>query len=203
VQEIFGVNAHIRAVVERFSSLGYAAIAPALFDRVERRVELGYTEDDTKRGRALRTALGWDAPLLDLRAGLDALASFGRTAVVGFCWGGSCAWLSACRAELAPTGASPACAVAYYGGQIIQWVDESPRVPVLLHFGERDPIISADDVAAIRAKHPEAEAHVYAAGHGFNCDQRADYDPASAELALERTQAFLRRNLAADAAAGA
>jgi carboxymethylenebutenolidase len=186
---------HIRAVTERFAKLGYAAIAPALFDRLERDVEFDYTEATTKRGRELRTALGWDAPALDIGAAVAAIAPFGRTAVVGYCWGGSCAWLSACRAELVGGLPRPACAIAYYGGQIIELVDESPRVPVLLHFGESDPIISREHVATIRSKHPDAETHVYPAGHGFACDQRGDFDAPSERLALDRTLRFLKTHL--------
>lgn len=191
IQEIFGVNHHIRALVDGYASAGYAAIAPALFDRVRVGVELGYTPEGTQEGRALRAQIGWDAPLLDIESAARALTA--RTgsapAVIGFCWGGSLAFLTACR------GAGVACAVAYYGAQIIQFASERPRVPVLLHFGERDALISREDVAAIRAARPEAEVFVYPAGHGFNCADRADHDPGSAALAGERTQAFLDRHL--------
>lgn len=191
IQEIFGVNHHIRALVDEYASAGYAAIAPSLFDRVRTGVELGYTPEGTQEGRALRTQIGWDAPLLDLEAAARALtARTGRApAVIGFCWGGSLAWLTACR------GAGVACAVAYYGAQIIQFSSERPRVPALLHFGERDALISREDVAEIRRAHPEAEVFVYPAGHGFNCTERADHDPGSAALALTRTRAFLERHL--------
>ena len=191
VQEIFGVNRHIRSLVDEYASFGYAAIAPALFDRVRAGVELGYTPEGTQEGRALRTQIGWDAPLLDVEAAARAVTARAGTApaVIGFCWGGSLAWLAACR------GAGVACAVAYYGGQIIQFSSERPRVPVMLHFGERDALISREDVAEIRRAHPEALVFLYPAGHGFNCTERADHEPESAAVALTRTRAFLERHL--------
>jgi carboxymethylenebutenolidase len=196
VQEIFGVNRHIRALVDEYASAGYAAIAPALFDRVRKGVELGYTPEGTQEGRALRTQIGWDAPLLDIEAAARRIEARtgGAIAVVGFCWGGSLAWLAACRS------AGVAGAVGYYGAQIIQFSSERPRVPVLLHFGERDALISREDIAAIRREHPEVEVFVYPAGHGFNCTDRADHDPESAALALTRTRAFLEQHLVDSAA---
>jgi carboxymethylenebutenolidase len=195
IQEIFGVNRHIRALVDEYASAGYAAIAPALFDRVRTGVELGYTPEGTQEGRALRTQIGWDAPLLDIEAAARRIEA--RTgsapAVIGFCWGGSMAWLAACRSAVV------AGAVGYYGAQITQFSSERPRVPVLLHFGERDALISREDVAAIRRAHPEAEVFVYPAGHGFNCTDRADHDPESAAVALTRTRAFLERHLVGSA----
>lgn len=189
VQEIFGVNRHIRAVCERWAAEGYATIAPAIFDRAQENVELTYTPEGTTLGRALRANIGWDKPILDLEAAVAALRPAGeprrRVATMGFCWGGSLSFLMACRADIDA-------AIAYYGGQIIQFVAEAPRVPVLMHFGEADPLIPAADRDAIRAAHPDAEIHTYAAGHGFNCTDRADHDPASAALAGERTLAFLR-----------
>jgi carboxymethylenebutenolidase len=191
IQEIFGVNRHIRALVDEYAAAGYAAVAPAVFDRARRGVELGYTPEGTVEGRALRTQIGWDAPLLDVEAAARSLAA--RTghapAVIGFCWGGSLAWLTACRSD------SVACAVGYYGGQITQFLPERPRVPVLLHFGERDALIPPGDVEAIRRAHPEVEVFVYPAGHGFNCTDRADHDPVSSAAAGERTRAFLQQHL--------
>jgi carboxymethylenebutenolidase len=188
VQEIFGVNGHIRAVCEDWAREGYATIAPAIFDRLKKHVELGYTPEGTTEGRALRTQLGWDKPILDLEAGVAALAPHGRVATMGFCWGGSLSFLMAARSKVA-------CAVAYYGGQIIQFVHEKPKAPVLMHFGENDALIPAADRDRIRAEHPQAEIHVYAAGHGFNCTERGDYDPTSAALAKERTRAFLQKHV--------
>lgn len=188
VQEIFGVNGHIRAVCESYAREGYATIAPALFDRVRKGVELGYTPEGTQEGRALRTGIGWDKPILDLEAGVAALRSHSRVATIGFCWGGSLSFLMACRSDLA-------CAVAYYGGQIVQFVNERPKAPVLMHFGEKDALIPEADREKIRAAQPDAEIHVYAAGHGFNCTERQDYEPVSAALALERTLAFLQKHV--------
>ena len=163
-------------------------MAPALFDRAERGVELGYGDTDLAMGRELRTTIGWNGPVWDVAAAMEAVRPHGRVAVLGYCWGGSVAWLAATRLQ-------PACAVCYYGGQIIDFKDESPHCPVLMHFGEQDHIITPDAVAAIRAAQPSVESHVYPAGHGFNCTERADFSPASAQLALERTLAFFNTHL--------
>ncbi len=183
IQEVFGVNHHIRAVADQYAERGFAVIAPALFDRAERGVELGYGETDLAFGRELRTKIGWNGPVWDVAAAMDSVRNHGRVAVMGYCWGGSVAWLAATRLQ-------PACVVCYYGGQIIDFKDEAPHCPVLMHFGEHDPIITSDAVTAIKAAQPSAEIHVYDAGHGFNCTERADFSPDSAELALERTLAF-------------
>jgi len=188
IQEVFGVNRHVRGLCEGFAAEGYATVAPALFDRLERGAELAYDDAGLARGRALRTALGWTDPLLDVAAGIGAVRAAGKVGVVGYCWGGSVAWLAATRLDAD-------CAVCYYGGQIVHFKDEHPQCPVLLHFGDRDPIIPEADVEAIRAAHPVLPIHVYPAGHGFNCDERADHDPESAALARERTLQFLREHL--------
>ncbi|MFO0755676.1 MAG: dienelactone hydrolase family protein [Byssovorax sp.] len=188
VQEIFGVNSHIRALCEGYAREGYAAIAPAIFDRQKTQVELPYTPEATVEGRALRAAIGWDPPLLDIQAAAGALGVNGNVAVIGFCWGGSLAWRAACNLPVR-------CAVAYYGGQIIQFNHESPKVPVLLHFGEKDALIPAEDREAIQKAHPDVPVHVYAAGHGFNCTERADFNEVASALARERTLAFLREHL--------
>jgi carboxymethylenebutenolidase len=196
VQEIYGLNAHVRDLVTRFAALGFRVCAPALFDRLARDVELDYDEAGTKRGRELRMALGWDAPLCDVDAALTRLGEGGgKVGVIGFCWGGSLAFLSACRARTTAIGTLPACAVGYYGAQIAQHLGEHPRVPTLLHFGAKDALIPAGDVAKIRAENPDVEVHVHPAGHGFNCDRRADFEPASAARALETTLAFLKQHL--------
>ncbi|MDP6788495.1 MAG: dienelactone hydrolase family protein [Rhodospirillales bacterium] len=184
VQEIFGVNAHIRTVTDGFAAEGYAAIAPAFFDRTETGVELGYEEPDLSRGRTLRAELGWDETILDVVAAVDALDAAGKIGVVGYCWGGSVAWLAACRLSLAA-------AVGYYGGQVIDFKDEKAGCPVMLHFGETDAGIPLSDVEAVRAAQPDVPIHLYPAGHGFNCDHRGSYDAESAKLALERTLDFL------------
>ena len=187
IQEIFGVNAHIRSVCDRFAEAGYAALAPAVFDRVERDVELPYTEEGIARGRSLRERLAWDDAVKDVAAAAAALEDAGRVGAVGYCWGGSLAWLAATRLGLP--------SVCYYGGQIIQFVDEKPRAPVMLHFGEKDTLIPPEDVERIRAAHPDIPIHMYAAGHGFNCNARADYHPESADLAQARTLVFFAEHL--------
>lgn len=190
VQEIFGVNAHIRAVCERFSREGYVCIAPALFDRIERGVELGYDGDGFARGRAIAVQLKPEMLLADVRAAVDALRAEGiaRVAVVGYCLGGSVAWRAA---DALPIDA----AVAYYGGNIPKLLELSPKCPVLAHFGERDAFIPLEGVRALEARHPSVDVQVYAAEHGFNCDARDSYDAKSAALALERTLDFLARNM--------
>ncbi|MFQ5985606.1 MAG: dienelactone hydrolase family protein [Alphaproteobacteria bacterium] len=188
VQEVFGVNDHIRRVCDGFAADGYDVAAPALFDRIEKKVELGYGADELAAGRGYRTRLAWDDVVRDVKAATRAVTETGRVGVVGYCWGGSVAWLAATRLDVA-------CAVGYYGGQIIQFKDEKPRCPVMLHFGEKDSLIPAADVAAIRAAQPEVTVHLYPAGHGFNCDRRKDFDPASADAGRRRTLAFFAEHL--------
>ncbi len=189
IQEVFGVNNHLRSVCEQFAGLGFAAIAPALFDRIETGVELGYDDDDLARGRELRTSLDWDVPVRDVAAAIEHLAAHGPVGTIGYCWGGSVSWLAATRLR-------PACVVCYYGGQIVQFKDEQPTCPVLMHFGENDHIITPDDVAAIRNAQPNVQMYVYpGVGHGFNCTERPDFDPDSARLALDRTLAFFEKHL--------
>lgn len=188
IQEIFGITDHIQEVCNGFAEDGYCVAAPALFDRVERGLELAYDEAGVARGRACRTELGWNNPLLDVAAAAAALSEHGRVGVVGYCWGGSVAWLSSTRLDVD-------CAVGYYGGQIVLFKDEQPQSPVLLHFGEKDSLIPAADVAQIRAAQPGAGIHVYPAAHGFNCTDRADFHPESAELARTRTLEFFSQHL--------
>jgi carboxymethylenebutenolidase len=192
LQEIFGVNGHIQRVADGYAGAGYVAIAPKLFDRVRPDIELGYTPDDMQQGIALKGQSQTDAALLDIDAARAALANVGKVGVVGFCWGGFLAWLSATRLP------GFAAAVSYYGGGIGGVATETPRCPVLLHFGERDKHIPLSDVEAVRQAHPDlAQAHVYPADHGFNCDERAAYDAESARIARERTLAFFAQHLAA------
>ncbi len=189
VQEIFGVNAHIRDVCDRFAADGYEAIAPALFDRVRSGVELGYDEPGIEQGRELATAVGWDGPMLDIWAAATAIQPDGRVGVVGYCWGGTWVWLAGCRLDVG-------CVAAYYGRLIVDFLDEKPRCPVIIHFGAEDATIPLADVDKIRAAHPDVPIHVYAgAGHGFNCDHRDAYRPATAAQALERTLALFAENL--------
>jgi carboxymethylenebutenolidase len=189
VQEIFGVNSHIRGVADGFAADGYRVIAPAMFDRIERNVDLGYDPDSVTAGRELKGRMDWDSPLLDIQAAIDALAGL-KTGVVGYCWGGSLAWLAATRLD------GIAATACYYGGQINDFRDESAKCPVLMHFGTEDASIPMEAVEAIRIAQPDATIHVYeGAGHGFNCDQRGSYDEASSVTARRRTTEFLAGNV--------
>jgi carboxymethylenebutenolidase len=189
LQEIFGVNHHIRAVADRYAAAGYLAIAPALFDRVEPGVELGYGQADRPRAMEIRGKTKLEETLADIEAAIALAGAGGRVGVVGYCWGGTLAWAAATRLS----GISAA--VGYYGGGIAGMLDEQPRAPVMLHFGERDKHIPLSDVEKIRAAHPEIPVFVYPADHGFNCDERESYDAASAKEAQARTFAFFVENL--------
>lgn len=189
VQEIFGLNGHIRRVAEGYAADGYLVVAPALFDRVERGVELGYDDAGIQRGRVLKEACGNERPLLDLAAAVAHAARAGRVGMVGYCWGGLLTWLAAARLD------GLAAAIPYYGGGIPEHAALAPRCPVLAHFGSRDTHIPLAGVEALRQARPEVELHVYDAGHGFNCDERASFDAEAARLARERTLAFLRRHV--------
>ncbi len=188
IQEVFGLNDHIRGVCDGYAEDGYAVVAPALFDRVEEGVELGYQGGDLSRGRELRGALGWDEPLLDIQAAVESLKGAGKVGVIGYCWGGSLAWLCATRLGVDA-------AVCYYGGQIADFVDETPRCPVMLHFGETDAFIPNEKVELVREMHASVPLFTYPAGHGFNCESRADYHPQSAKLARSRSLEFLSQHL--------
>jgi carboxymethylenebutenolidase len=192
IQEIFGVNAHIRSVVDRYAALGFRAIAPAVFDRVERGVELEYNGDGIDQGRAFAQGLDDATTMLDIAAAVERVAETGPVAVVGYCYGGSMAWLSASAAPAPPIAA----AVGYYGGRIPDLLDRAPRVPIMLHFGAQDQGIPLDGVAKVAEQYPDVPIHIYDdADHGFNCDARASYHAASAALAEERTNAFLATHL--------
>jgi carboxymethylenebutenolidase len=188
-QEIFGVNSHIRAVADGYAADGYLTIAPALFDRVERGVEIGYAPADIQRGMAIRQQLGNERPLVDIAAAMARVAAAGKVGIVGYCYGGLLAWLAAAKVD------GLAAAIVYYGGGVPEHKNLAPRCPVLMHFGERDTHIPLPGVEALRQAQPGAEIHVYAAGHGFNCDQRGAYDAAAAGLARERSLVFLRRHV--------
>jgi carboxymethylenebutenolidase len=186
LQEIFGVNSHIRDVADGYASAGYLAVAPSTFDRVERDVQLGYTPDDMTQGSRLKAAVEALPPpgvLQDIQAAVDYAARAGKVGVVGYCWGGLLAWRSAEKVR----GLSAA--VAYYGGGMTVGSERSrkPAVPMVAHFGDRDTHISLESVKAFEQAHPEVEVHLYAANHGFNCDQRGAYDAGAAATALERS----------------
>jgi carboxymethylenebutenolidase len=191
IQEIFGVNSHIRSVADDYVDQGFHVITPALFDRVQPDLELGYNPDDAKRGMQAIQQIGLEAALKDVEASVDHARLHWaqlKVGVLGFCLGGSLAWLSATRLD-------PAAAVCYYGGQIAKNVAEMPRCPVMMHFGAKDPHIGPDEIKKIRQAHPEIPLFVYDAGHGFNCDHRKDFEPASASLARQRTLEFFSKHL--------
>lgn len=194
LQEIFGVNSHIRSVADGYAAAGYLAVAPATFHRVKQGVELGYTSDDMQAGSALKAAVeALPAPgvLQDVQAAVAYAAKAGKVGVVGYCWGGLLTWRSA-------AGVSGISAAApYYGGGMTTPEESarSPKVPVLAHFGSKDHWISLESVEAFKKAHPEVEVHIYEADHGFNCDQRGSYDVAAAKLAKERTLAFFAQHV--------
>ncbi|MEJ0006088.1 MAG: dienelactone hydrolase family protein [Steroidobacteraceae bacterium] len=194
IQEIFGVNAHIRAVTDSYAAEGYVAIAPALFDRVRRGIELGYSPDTMKEGIGYVQQLQPEKTLLDLGACIAVVKHAGRVGVVGFCWGGKMAYVSACELPIS-------CGVAYYGGGIARDLTKTPRCPMLYHFGGKDSHIPESDIAQIRAADPRGTFYIYPdADHGFNCDLRASFNAEAAALARQRTLAFLGQQLRGEGA---
>jgi carboxymethylenebutenolidase len=190
IQEIFGVNRHIRAVCDRLAEEGYNAVAPALFDRTEKNFECGYSPDEIANARKFIANPDWNAMLKDVQPAIDGLKKEGPVAIIGFCMGGTVAFLAATRLD----GLSAA--IAYYGGQIAKFADEKPKVPIQMHFGEKDQSIPMSDVEVIRKKRPEAEIYTYPdAGHGFHCDERASYNESAAKTAWPRSMDFLRKHL--------
>jgi len=190
VQEIFGANRHMRRVADAFAAEGYAVILPALFDRTERGVELGYEAADVARGRDMRGTIEAGKTLLDVLAAAAALPAGARRGIVGYCWGGTVAWHGATRS------AAFSASVGWYGGGIAAAKNEVPGCPVQLHFGETDASIPLADVEAIRTAQPGVEIFVYAgAGHGFGCEERGSYVAADAATAQARTLAFLAKHL--------
>lgn len=188
IQEIFGVNHHIRAVCDRLAAVGYAAVAPALFDRFARDFQSGYSAEEiaTARDLAMKNR-DWSKVLVDTRAAYDQVKPAGAVAIVGFCMGGSVAFLSATKLD------GLVAASCFYGGQIVQFADDKPRCPTQMHFGEHDEHIPISDVEKIKAKRPDCEVHIYPAGHGFYCDERASFHAPSAKLAWDRTLAWFER----------
>jgi carboxymethylenebutenolidase len=191
VQEIFGVNAHIRRVCDGYAMDGYHAIAPAIFDRGERDVELDYDKAGVDRGLAIRARIPVDDTLLDVAAAVEALRADGKVAVIGYCYGGSLAWLASANV------AGLAAAVGYYGGMVAKHLDETPACPVMLHYGEKDPGIPLSDVAKVRAATDprQVEIFTYPAGHAFNREGNQAYEPHSAMLARTRTAELLQRTV--------
>ncbi|WP_447733770.1 dienelactone hydrolase family protein [Rhodanobacter soli] len=188
IQEIFGVTAHIRRVADRFAEHGYTAIAPAFFDHLESGVELGYDQVGANKGKQLVAELGLERALEDVASAAESIASAGKIGTVGYCWGGTVALLAALRLGLP--------SVSYYGARNLPFLHETPRAPVMFHFGEKDHSITPEMVAKHREALPQMEVFTYPADHAFNRDGSAPYDEASAKLALQRTLAFFDRHLA-------
>jgi carboxymethylenebutenolidase len=189
IQEIFGVNHHIRDMADRFAAQGYAVVAPALFDRVQKGIELGYTQADIDKGREYRMKLSDPQVMADVEAAARHLAGK-KLGIVGYCFGGTVAWWGATRSK------SFAAASCWYGGGIAGTKDERPNCPVQMHFGEKDASIPMSDVDAIRAAQPKAESYVYAgAGHGFGCDERGSFSKPDYEQAQSRTLAFFAKHV--------
>lgn len=187
--EIFGINSHIRSVADGYAADGYRVVAPAFYDRVQRKYETGYEPADIEAGRKIAMSLKMDDTLADLKAAADHVRPAGKVGLTGYCWGGTIAWVAAARVD------GLVCSVPYYGGNMPQFIGEKPRCPVICHFAEKDQHPTAEQARAIAAAHPEITAHFYDAGHGFNCDHRGSYDAACAALARQRTLALLRASV--------
>ena len=190
IQEIFGVNHHIRSVCDRLAAEGYVAIAPAIFDRIEPNFTSGYSPDEITVARKFVANPDWPAMLLDTQAAIDAVKDVGPVGIIGFCLGGSIAYAAATKLS------GLQAAVGYYGGAIVRFADDKPKVPTQLHFGEKDAGIPLTDVETVKAKRPEVEVFIYpGAQHGFHCDERPSYDKASADVAWPRSMAFFAKHL--------
>lgn len=192
LQEIFGVNSHIRAVADLYAKEGYFVVAIPTMSRIQKNVELGYEPADMEAGFGLMTKVNElpnEPVFLDIQAGVDYAKQAGKVGLFGFCWGGLLTWKSA--AKLSGIDA----AVPYYGGGIPDHIDLKPKCPVLAHFGDQDPYIPLEGVKALQKAHPEISIELYHANHGFNCDQRGSFDSTSAKLARERTLAFFKKYL--------
>jgi carboxymethylenebutenolidase len=196
IQDIFGVNAYVRSVADGYARDGFIAIAPALFDRYEKSVELKYEGEDQKKAYELYQKLNPETALMDVSAAFHHVKAEGKaTGVIGYCYGGFMSWLSATRGETLKM--QPACAVGFYAGGIGSVAKEEPSCPVLLHFGTDDTHIGKDQIDAVRKAHPEVELYLYeGAGHGFSCDARSSYNAEAAKLARERSLEFLKTHVA-------
>lgn len=190
IQEIFGVNAHIRSVADGYAKDGFLCVAPALFDRIQPGVELSYEGDDMQTARSMMPRFNLPKAVEDIQAAVEYAASSSgqKTGVIGYCLGGTLAWLAATRLR-------PAAAVGYYGGQIGNYVTETPSCPAMFHFGRQDAHIPASEVEKLHVAHPDVEVYWYDAGHGFNCEPRASYNAAAAAEARERSLGFLKKHL--------
>ena len=189
IQEIFGVNKHIKEVADGYAADGYLVIAPAMFDRVQKSVELGYTPEDIAKGREIRAKVTNDMAVTDAQAAINEASKAGRVGIVGYCWGGLVTWLAAAKAS----GLSAA--APYYGGGILDNADLQPKVPVMGHFGDKDAHIPVEGVKKLAEKHKQHQIFIYEADHGFNCDHRGSYNAPAAKQARERTLAFFRKHV--------
>lgn len=189
LQEIFGVNAHIRSVCERYAAEGYVAAAPAIFDRQSPGYERGYTPEDVQAGIAMMQGFDRDAVMLDIGAAVEAVKQYGKVGVVGYCLGGSLAYRAAITRD------DLAAASCYYGGMVSDMADIAPKCPTIVHFGETDQSIPLEKAEIVKQKRPEVPVYIYAAGHGFSCDARSAYEPVSAKLAWERTLKLFAENV--------
>ena len=190
IQEIFGVNSHVKSVADGYAADGYVAIAPAMFDRVQRGYDTGYSQPEIEAGRAIMQKLDWKQTLADVDAAVAEAKKSGKVGIVGYCWGGTVAWRAAANT------AGLACSAPYYGGGMPNFMNEKPRVPTMCHFGEKDQSPTLEQAQAIAKAHPEITAYFYPnAGHGFNCDQRGSYNAEAAKLARSRTLEFFRKNV--------
>ena len=188
LQEIFGVNEHIRRVVEQYAAAGFLCIAPALFDRIGRNIELGYGPKDMEQGVGYRLQIEDSKALLDIGAAVNVVHHAGKVALVGFCWGGQLTWIGAGALRVQA-------AVGYYTSRIWEKLDRLPTCPVMLHYGELDKNSPRERIEQVRQACPAAQIFMYPADHGFNCSARASYDAPSAALAWERTQEFLKQHI--------
>jgi carboxymethylenebutenolidase len=190
IMEIFGVNSHIRRVTDEYASDGYLAIAPALFDRVQRGLDVGYSPQEIDTARGLMQKMNFGDALKDVEAAMQRVASAGKVGIVGYCWGGSVSFKTACNVD------GLACAVAYYGGAIPSLINEKPKCPMMFHWGETDASIPLDKAKQVAQVHKDQIHHFYpGAGHGFNCEQRGSYHPEAARLARARTLEFLGKHI--------
>ena len=188
IQEIFGVNIHIKEVTDLYASKGYLCIAPSLFDRIEKNISLNYDESGVTKGRNLKELCDKNA-LKDIEASISVVSSAGKVAVIGYCWGGSLSWRIGCEAS------NLSASICYYGGDIPKLKDLEPKCKVLTHFGELDKGIPINDVKIFEETQPDVLTYTYPADHGFNCDHRSQYNKTCANIALERTLKFLEQNL--------
>lgn len=181
VQEVFGVTDHIKELCDGYASRGYEVLAPSIYDRQEKLFQADYNDEGIQKAIKLATANTWENVQMDVQMCIDQLKDKGPVFAVGYCYGGSSCWVAACRCE------NLTAASGYYGSKIIDMVDERPKCPIILHFGEKDAGIPMDSVRTIESKHPNVPVYIYPAGHGFNSDRRSDYDEDCAKLALQRT----------------